>query len=357
MRGKYSTDILIEGDGISASALAYYMSLNNPNEDITLLQREDRQNTFSFLTPSILLLVPELESSLMAKAFSKSGLLLEELKSITSQFELSKNPLAMLFRTKNSIDLKDKFLAKIADTNIKHINYSSEDVARNYSFINRQNDVFLTEVFDSYTCSDIYNLIATYKKVAEENNVQIISASNDMKYDESDNSIITKDYTYNARNLIISTSIDLLQDSSYQEMKGFKVSTPIIEKFPRISLYDVDTKSSMWLEEAGYFHIFRLFSDINPKEAANETKALFSSIFPHIDALEIVDELFAKVNNPDLSNESIKKHAKSKIIQFLLPLQYEFSLAPILASNLSNLVSNQEKETLDRITTESVIKN
>ncbi|MCK4971724.1 MAG: hypothetical protein KAS52_00245, partial [Candidatus Heimdallarchaeota archaeon] len=266
MSAKYSTDILIEGDGLSASALAYYISLNNPNEDITLIQREDRTDTFSFLTPSILLPVTELQSSLMAKAFSKTGLLLEDLHSITSQFELSKNPLAILFRTKKSIEAMDKVLTKIADANIKHSNYAIEDIARTYPFINRENEVFLTEISDSFTCSDIHSLIDTYRKVAEENNVHIINQSTEMKYDELDNSIITKDYTYNARNLIVSTSVDLLLNNPYQEMKGFKVSTPIIEKFPRISLYDVDTQSSMWLEEAGYFHIFQLFSELNPHE-------------------------------------------------------------------------------------------
>jgi hypothetical protein len=355
MHEKYSTDILIEGDGLSASALAYYISLNNPNEDITLLQREDRKDTFSFLTPSVLTPVTELQSSLMAKAYLKSGLLLEDLHSITSQFELSKKPLALLFRTKKSINLMDKILSKIEDSDIKHINYTAKDIARNYSFINLENDIFLTEIFDSFTCSDIHSLIATYTKVAEENNVHTISENSEIKYDESDNSIITKDYTYNARNLIISTSIDLLPNSTYQEMKGFKVSTPIIEKFPRISLYDVDTNSSMWLEEAGYFHIFQLLSDLNPQEATSKIKALFTSIFPHMDTLEIVDEMFAIVKNPVLSDSSIKRYANTKLIQFLLPLQHEFSLAPVLASNLSKLVSKQEEETLDKITTESVI--
>jgi hypothetical protein len=355
MSEKYSTDILIEGDGLSASTLAYYISLNNPDEDITLLQREDRKDTFSFLTPSILLPVTELQSSLMAKAFSKSGLLLEDLHSITSQFELSKNPLALLFRTKRSIDLMDKVLAKIADTNIKHNNYTTEDIARNYSFINREKEVFLTEISDSVACSDIHSLITTYRKIAEENNVHIINGSNEIRYDESDNSIITKDYTYNARNLIVSTSTDLLPNNSSQEMKGFKVSTPIIEKFPRISLYDVDTKSSMWLEEAGYFHIFQLFSDFNHEEATNRTKALFNSIFPHIDTLEIVDEIFAIVKNPELSDESIKRCTNTKLVQFLLPLQYEFSLSPVLANNLSKIISKQEKESTDKLTIESVL--
>ncbi|MCK4897024.1 MAG: hypothetical protein KAS47_09450, partial [Candidatus Heimdallarchaeota archaeon] len=141
----------------------------------------------------------------------------------------------------------------------------------------------------------------------------------------------------------------------YQEMKGFKVSTPIIEKFPRISLYDVDTQSSMWLEEAGYFHIFQLFSELNPHEAVSKIKVLFNSIFPHIDTLEIVDEIFAIVKNPELSDRSINRYTNTKLIQFLLPLQYEFSLAPVLASNLSNLVSKQEKDILDKITTASVI--
>ena len=355
MSAKYSTDILIEGDGLSASALAYYISLNNPNEDITLIQREDRTDTFSFLTPSILLPVTELQSSLMAKAFSKTGLLLEDLHSITSQFELSKNPLAILFRTKKSIEAMDKVLTKIADANIKHSNYAIEDIARTYPFINRENEVFLTEISDSFTCSDIHSLIDTYRKVAEENNVHIINQSTEMKYDELDNSIITKDYTYNARNLIVSTSVDLLLNNPYQEMKGFKVSTPIIEKFPRISLYDVDTQSSMWLEEAGYFHIFQLFSELNPHEAVSKIKVLFNSIFPHIDTLEIVDEIFAIVKNPELSDRSINRYTNTKLIQFLLPLQYEFSLAPVLASNLSNLVSKQEKDILDKITTASVI--
>jgi len=355
MSEKYSTDILVEGDGLSASALAYYISLNNPDDDITLLQREDRKDTFSFLTPSILLPVTELPSSLMAKAFSKSGLLLEDLHSITSQFELSRNPLALLFRTDKSIEVMDKIIAKIADTDIKHNNYSTEDIARDYSFINLENEVFLTEIPDSLTCSDIHSLIATYAKIAEENNVHIISETSEMKYDESDNSIITKDYTYNARNLIISTSIDLLPNNTYQEMKGFKVSTPIIEKFPRISLYDIDTNSSMWLEEAGYFHIFQLLNDLNPQEATIKIKELFNSIFPHMDSLEIVDEVFAIVNNPVLSEGSIMRYSNTKLIQFLLPLQYEFSLAPVLASNLSNLVSKQEEEILDKITTESAL--
>jgi hypothetical protein len=138
-------------------------------------------------------------------------------------------------------------------------------------------------------------------------------------------------------------------------MKGLKVSTPIIEKFPRISLYDMDTKSSMWLEEAGYFHIFQLFNELNPQEAASKIKVLFSSIFPHIDTLEIADEVFAIVKNPELSDVSINRYNNTKLIQFLLPLQYEFSLAPVLASNLSNLVLKQENEILDKITTSSLI--
>ena len=292
---------------------------------------------------------------MMEKAFVQNGLLLEDLHSVTSHFELTKNPLAILFRNKNRPNLMEKFLSKISNTKIKHTNYSPEDIARDYSFINSEDEVFLTEIYGSYTCSNIPDLMITYNKLAEENNVHIINETDSLRFEKESSNFESKNYSYESRNTIISTSLDIFPNIAIQEVKGVKITTPIIEKFPRISLYDIDTASFMWLEEAGYFHIFRLFEELDTKDIKERTKDLFLSIFPHIETLEIVDETSAKILHQKSVKESIKRNINTKLIHFTLPIEYEFSLSAVLAENLSKIISKQEKDKIANISIKNLL--
>ena len=111
----------------------------------------------------------------------------------------------------------------------------------------------------------------------------------------------------------------------------------------------------MWLEEAGYFNIFRLFSDLDKKDMIKETKELFLSIFPHIKTIEIVDETVIKLLNQKSVGESIKRSKHANLIHFVLPIEYEFSLSTVLAKNLSKFIAKQEQDKITEISVNTLL--
>lgn len=357
MVGRFTTDILVEGNGLTAASLAYYLSKYNTDKDITLLLNESSKNAIPFITPGVILPIFEFNSSLIEKFIKKTSVLLEDLHSITSLFELSKNPLAILYRGKESLEMRDKHIFSIAETNLKHINYESEDISNYYPFINTESEIYLTEIYKSLTCSDCHNLISAFQSLAEENNVQIIRESKNYNFKKESATIESTDITYDSREYSFITSPSLFSNNDIQTFLGMKITTPIIEKFPRTSIYDIETGSIMWLEEAGYFQIFRLSKEKDIKKSEEELEKIFLKLFPRMENLEIVETTSEEITSISNVLECLRKLDNTNVFQFSIPIQYEITMAPILSKNISSLISRQEKEILKKPSIESLLLN
>ena len=219
--------------------------------------------------------------------------------------------------------------------------YLREEIENYYPFINTTKEIYLTEIYNSYTCSNPYELFTTFLKLAVENDVKVINDNSEIKINE-EGEMVTENTQYIARDNIVTTSINQCPETFLKSRRILKVVTPIFEKFPRISIYDMSTSSAMWLEEAGYFHILQFLGREDEKKSISKVKSDFSKVFSLTDSLEIIDSYHTQISICDSINDWIQVSASKKTFHFNIPLQFELSAAPILAKSFSQKLDKKE---------------
>jgi hypothetical protein len=342
---KFRSDIIIEGNGLSASALAYYVSLHNTDDVIILIQRETKEVSIPNFTPGFSFPQFDLPVDLMDDIFGKTKDNLSDLHSISGLFEFSTNPLVAAYRGRNIQKLIENHKEKLRKTGIKHNVLDIKDISTYYPFISRQEEISLLEIFDSATCANIDELSHAFQKFAEENNVIITKETGNVKLDVKNSKISSEESSYTAKKNITITSKQLFSPSFHEELFALDISTPVLEKFPRVNFIDFNKKAFMWLEEAGYFHIFRLFDKDEEEQSIKQVEKEFEKIFPHLGKLEIADSCFVRFMQCNDLNKSLGILGSSNIYYFSLPVESELSLITVLAENYSNLIAiNKLKE-------------
>ncbi|NPD87875.1 MAG: hypothetical protein HGN29_04080 [Asgard group archaeon] len=336
---KFRSDIIIEGSGLSASALAYYISLHNDDDVIILIQGETKETDIPNFTPGFSFPQFDLPVDSMGNIFRKTKDNLRDLHSISGLFEFSINPLVTTYRGRNFQKLMENHKEKLGKTNIKHNLLDIEDISNYYPFISRQEEIYLLEIFDSITCANINELSHAFQKFAEENNVIITKESGNLRLDVKSCQLLSEESSYTANKNITITSKQLFSSSFHEEFFALDISTPVFEKFPRINLIDFNNKSCMWLEEAGYFHIFRLFDVDDEERNRKQVEKDFEKIFPHLGILEIADSSFVKLMQCNNLSKSLGTLSSTNIHYFSLPVESELSLITILAENYSYLIA------------------
>ena len=86
MAEKIESDILIEGEGITAVALAYFLSKYKKNESIHLILRDSNDLKLPHFNPGIVTPIFQLPASLMGLVFHRNINLLKEINTITPDF-------------------------------------------------------------------------------------------------------------------------------------------------------------------------------------------------------------------------------------------------------------------------------
>ena len=338
---KYQSDIIIEGNGLSASVLAYYTSLYT-DDIILVIQREEKDTDVQNFIPGFSFPQFELPSEIMEIVFKKTRENLSDIQSLSGQFEISTNPLVITYRSRELLNLMQEHKAKLKNTSIKHNILDISDISTYYPFISRQEDIVLMEIFNSITCANISELSQAFQKLAEENNVIFTKETANLKLDLKNKKLLTENSSYNASKYIAITSKQLFSSPSHEEIFALDISTPVFEKFPRINLIDFYNNSYMWLEEAGYFHIFRSFETNNEKQCIKQVEQDFEKIFPHLGKLEIADSSFVKHMQCSKLEKSIGVLGSNDIHYFSLPLHNELSLITVLAENYAkNIAENR----------------
>jgi len=331
---KIESDILIEGEGITAVSLAYFISERNPEKSINLVLGEPQGLNMSHFNPGIILPIFSLPDSLMNKVFQRNKSILEELNSITKDFELFKNPLILLYRGKNSIEKMKTHQEKLVESSIKHRNLSLEEIESYYPFIKTENEIHLTEVYNSYTCSYPFDLYTSFQKLAEENDVYIVKEKEQMKL-KKQRTISSSTADYVGREITLTTSIYDQIQSEKRVSNLVKLTTPIFERFPKISVFDALTASFMWLEDAGYFHIFR--SSEKKRESLDNVESSFGEIFAFSGKLEIMDAIFKKVYTVESIANSLNYIQERDIYSLNIPTHLELSISPFVSNKISKL--------------------
>jgi hypothetical protein len=338
---KYQSDIIVEGNGLSASVLAYYLSLNT-DDVILAIQREEKESNTPHFIPGFSFPQFDLPFDVMEKVFRKTRENLNDFHSLSGHFEISSNPLVATYRDRNYLNLMEEHKAKLKNTSIQHNILDISDISTYYPFISRQEDIFLIEIFNSITCANINELSQAFQKFAKENEVVFTKETSNLKIDLKNKKLLSENSSYDANKYITVTSKQLLSTSSHEEIYTLDISTPVFEKFPRINLIDFYNDSYMWLEEAGYFHIFRLFNNNNEKQCIKKIEEDFEKIFPHLGKLEIADSSFVKQIQCSHLEKSIGTLGSETIHYFSLPLQSELSLITVLAENYSKKIAENK---------------
>ncbi|MCG3217216.1 MAG: hypothetical protein KAS63_10840 [Candidatus Heimdallarchaeota archaeon] len=350
----YRSDIIIEGNSLTASALAYFLSLNNETDTITLIQKKKEEFNIPNSIPGIIAPVFQLTKTQMEKTFEKTIGEVKDIHSISGNFELSSNPLVILYKGIDTIKTMQEHRAKLEDSAIKHRHLSLDDIRNYYPFINTTEEIFLTEIYNSFSCSDVDNLVFTFQKLAKENNIEIINEKDKISLNQDLKGLKTENREYEATKITIVTSTDLIPNLNTEQKSILKVITPILEKFPRISLLDINTRTSMWLEEAGYFHIHRFFTDEKERECIEAIREDFQRLFTHLETLQIADSFLTPMKTNQVLESSTGWINDLKTFYISLPLQYEFTLAPALTQAISNVIKSK-KHLLNKMTINELI--
>ena len=350
------SDIVVEGNSLTAAALAYFLSLYNENETISLISIEKREQSTSYFTPGIIMPIFQLHKQYMEKIYERTIIELKDIQSLSGTFELSNNPVTLLYKGKEAIKLMQEHRDKFDESTLNYRYLSLEDIINYYPFFNTEDELYITEIYNSYSCSNINDLVFTFQKLAKENGVEIINELDDITYDQEKECFRTKEMEYAGDKLNILTSVSIIPDLVTEEMRIMKVITPVLEKFPKISMVDMKTDTMMWLEEAGYLHIHRLFSQLTEKECLDKIKVDFEDTFPLLGSLQVADSLSANLKSNFQIENSIGKLNGNRTIYFSLPLRYELSMIPAIAIGFSRLVENK-KYILSTLTIEDLVKD
>jgi hypothetical protein len=354
MNGKYVHDIIIEGNNLTATTLAYFLSLNYKNKAITLLQREDIPNR-SFFTPNIITPVFELPDEFMSSVFKSSKEKIAEVHSISGHFEYSQISLILLYKELETLEIRKNHEKKLTCSEIKHKNLSQDEISTYYPFISSQEEIMVTEIYESFTCSDVNDLMVVFQKLAEENGVEIIGNASKIDFYEKEGTFETEDNEFTPSEFSVVTSPEFSRSNSIVDQQVLRVTTPILENFPRINLVDVSTNTQMWLEESGYFQIFRIFNEVEEMECVKQIKDNFKRLFPLLGVLQTIDSNFINLKINTSLEESVGSFEKSKTYYFHIPTQMELSIIPSLAERFSILQKKNENEFLSDISLKKIL--
>ncbi len=334
---KIESDILVEGEGITAVALAYFLSKHKPDENINLVLKQSKGLNLSHFNPGIILPIFQLSDSLMNVVFQRNITILEELNTVSKDFEFSQNPLILLYRDKNAIVKMKAHREKLETCNIKHKNLSLDEIESYFPFIKTDKEIHVTEVYNSYTCSNPFDLYTSFQKLAEENDVYIIRENDNitMKGKKKFSTTLTD---YIGRNLVFTTS-NYNQHADLRKINLVKIITPILEQFPKISLFDSAAASFMWIEEAGYFHIFR--SSDKKRESLESIENDFDEIFSFSGKLEILDASYTKSDTINSIDNSLGYMREKEVFYLNIPPHLELSLSPLISEMIARLSSDK----------------
>ncbi|MHA1199525.1 MAG: FAD-dependent oxidoreductase [Candidatus Heimdallarchaeaceae archaeon] len=335
---KIESDILIEGEGITAVALAYFLSKYKTDARINLVLREQKGLNLSLFNPGIILPVFQLPDSLMSTIFQRNITILEELNTVSQDFEFSQNPLVLLYRDKNSIAKMKVHQEKLKYSNIKHKNLSLDEIKSYYPFIRTEKEIHVIEIYNSYKCSNPFDLFTSFQKLAEENDVYIIREQEKISI-KGKRTLSTESTEYVGRDLVFTTSNFNQHQIELRKSNLVKVITPIFERFPKINLFDASAASFMWLEEAGYFHIFR--SSDKKRENLESIESDFEDIFTYSGKLEILDASYKRLDTINKIDNSLGYMKENEIFYLNIPPHFELSLSPLVSDRIAQLKIEQ----------------
>ncbi len=337
-------DIIVEGNGLTAVTLAYFLSKNNKNKEIVLLEHGNPPLKHQLFIPGVIMPLFELENKLMNYVLEKSSDVLVDFHAITDYFDAYRHPLILLYRNE-ALSQQRKHLKKFEDSLTKHSMISRSDIIEYYPLINCDLNVSLLEIKDSWISSQIPNLITFFRNSAEENGVKTIKSSEEIKLDLDHKTLFSPTIEYKSSEYTCLTTIDLVPFFSDKIVQTIMITTPIIEQFPKISLHDYYSKSLMWLEEAGYFHIYQTLNndiDTNKQTAIDRIKEIFNHLFPSIGYLPILDIFMDKTVDQKYLLETMGKIRNTQFYYFFFPTQAELTLSLVI-SELFSKVKNIEE--------------
>ena len=335
----YEDDFIIVGDDLLSSALAYMLSLSSKRYSVTLVNSTPTFLKRYLFSPAIIRPLYELEN-FSNKTLMQSQQLLQELYSLTESFDFY--PLPFIFFFKNDLELFNYVQHKFSLEQIQYSSLNSNSLIKEYPLLNIETNSKAIVVPNSWSCSDPHNLILTYKKLAEENNVYIYKTQKEISFDLKSESLLINGNSFNAKNTFFITNPSTFEGVETNSTETLLLTTPIIEFFPKIGLKNCSSSLELWLEQTGHLHLYKeLRNDLRKEDMLTEINGEFLELFPDISELRIMDNLLI----PTLTKKSVKRlptTLSSKVSYSYLPLNMETTIAPSFARQLvETLNANQ----------------
>ncbi|MHA1222125.1 MAG: hypothetical protein ACTSSG_09060 [Candidatus Heimdallarchaeaceae archaeon] len=354
MQRKY--DIVIEGNNLTSSFLAFFLSQKYKEEKKIALVYNESTTLSPLLFSGIFAPVFEFQEKVIEKVFIESKELLENLSTVTTSLELSNNPLFFLYTGKSITEYYEKHKEQLKATSIKFSECSLRDIQEYYPYFSPEQNVLALEIANSFSCSELHQLKNYLLKIASENEVDIIQTQ-DLTYSSESQLLKSTEHTFESSLLTILTEVPQKLFSDSLSAKIVKLITPIIEKFPRISVINLATQTHIWLEKGGYLNILKVEESPTKqseivKSISKETKELFS----FLSKLQIIDIISETVIFSEKTKKVNIEWLKEKTLLVHVPLQLELSVVPALAKALVDRLEEVLKEQSESVSLESLFE-
>lgn len=326
-------DICVIGNSLIANLMAYCLKSNNTDKNIVLVKEKLTQNKKEIFIPSVLFPIFSLDAQLASEIYIKTYNTLSEMQ-ITSGFEFSSYPLYILFRSEKETQKAEKLKIALENANIK-VEYitNKTQLKTDIPIMDIEEIVSAIRINNALVCDSLFNLSLKYLKMVKNLGIKVIEEEK-VKIDVLKKKIVGEQFHF---------KYDFLIDTSHKktERKIIRGLTPIVEKFPKISIVDISQNAFFWVEKGGYINLIAESKMSEKNEIEVELRGIFNSLFSYVgkgvefldlDSLftQFICELSSVLDYSELTN----------ICRITMPVDLELSLGVFLANYIANKIKN-----------------
>ncbi len=326
-------DICVIGNSLIANLMAYCLKSTNTDKDIVLVKEKLTQNKKEIFIPSVLFPVYSLNEQLASQIYITTYNALSELK-ITSGFEFSSYPLYILFRSKKEAQKAEKLKIALekANTSVEYITNKTQ-LKTDIPIMDVEEIVSAIRINNALICDNLFNLSLKYLKMVKNLGVKVIEEEK-VKIDLLKKKIVGEQFHFH---------YDLLIDTSHKktERKIIGGLTPVIEKFPKISIVDISQNFFFWIEQGGYINIIAESEMKEKNEIEMELRGIFNSLFSYLPKDIKFLDLASLFTQSSYELSSMLDYSElTNICRITIPVDLELSLGLFVADHLATKIKN-----------------
>ncbi|MHA1303246.1 MAG: hypothetical protein ACTSQE_03145 [Candidatus Heimdallarchaeaceae archaeon] len=325
-------DVIVVGNNLTATALAYYLSCELTDKSISLIYPKDILSLYLF-APGIIYPQFDFKTKELAEYLSLSIQALEDLHVKSKIFDVANNPLFLVYKKEEGKMMIKKHKALLDQTNTDNCIFSREELDQTLPLLNSDLYPYVVSIKNAYLINSVKDLVLCYLKFAKENGVETKNYDKaEISIDYSSKTVKIGEETMHATEFLCITDFSLAPlDLELKRKDVLMLKTPIVEKFPRLSIVDFINNMILFVELEGYLSIYQSFAyqNFNEEVMVQKIKKNFSELFQNLDSLFILDQ--AKMT--DIAKPFLDY--RNNIYLMFLPIDTEISISPYLAKEFT----------------------